>query len=891
VKKWIITILAAAAALALALTEQTWAQWIVSFAHGNHERIDELNTFAELISKFVMWPAAAVLFIIGLWLKKKDADVGHAQTVSVQTSHAARDINTAGRDVQTGGTHAERDLKVDGNVINQQTNIYQAATAAPTPTLSPLHQLPPPPADFTGRTAELRELRAAIEKGGIHISGLLGQGGVGKTALALKLAEELSPNYPDAQIYLDLKGVSEKSLTAAEAMSHVLRTFHPEAKLPEKEEDLRAQYLSVLHNKRALLLMDNAKDAAQVKPLIPPAGCTLLVTSRQHFALPGLQAKNLETLPPADAKALLLRIAPRIDGEAETVARLCGYLPQALRLAASAIAVRVNLEPQDYAKQLADEKKRLELLAGEDESVEASITLSYNLLDAETQKRWRMLGVFPDTFDAPAAAAVWEIGTDDAQDTLSQLLQYSMLEWNDATKRYRLHDLMRASARQRSTPAECDAAALRHTTHYGTVLAAADKLYLKGGDSIMRGLALFDLEWGNIRAGQAWAEANTPGDKEAAELCSNYPNWGSYVLDLRLHPREQLRVREAALVAARQLKDRRAEGAHLGYLGLAQHQLGDYRRAVEYHKQALSALQEVGDRLGEGGVLSFLGLAYKELGDARSATQYLERSLAIACEIGDKRGEGSALGNLGGAHQSLGDRRRAIEYYEKAISILREIGDRRGEGRALGNLGSAHARLGEAHKATECHEKALAISREIGDQDGEARDLGSLGNLYADLGDNNQAIDHYEQALTRFENVSGRQGEGEVLGSLGKVFLSAGNHRRATEYLERSLAIAREIGDQHGEGDALCDLGSARAGLGDHDGAIQRFKQSLAIAREIGDRYVEGTVLWNIAVALDKLGERKKAIEHAEAAVKLYEEIEDPSAAQVRRLLDIWKNG
>ena len=138
----------------------------------------------------------------------------------------------------------DKTITTGGNVIKaENVTINQGVAPTSAPQLNSLFQLPPPPADFTGRTAELAELRAAIEKGGVHISGLQGQGGVGKTALALKLAAELAPNYPDAQIYLDLKGVSEKPLTAAEAMSHVLRTFHPEAKLPEKEEELRPQYL------------------------------------------------------------------------------------------------------------------------------------------------------------------------------------------------------------------------------------------------------------------------------------------------------------------------------------------------------------------------------------------------------------------------------------------------------------------------------------------------------------------------------------------------------------------------------------------------------------------------------------------------------------------------
>jgi tetratricopeptide (TPR) repeat protein len=791
VKKWIITILAAAAALALALTERTWAQWIVSFAHGNHERIDELNTFAELISKFVMWPAAAVLFIIGLWLKKKDADVGHAQTVSVQNSQAARDINTAAHDVQTGGAHAERDLKVDGNVINRQTNIYQAAAPALTTTPSPLHQLPPAPADFTGRTTELRELRAAIEKGGIHISGLQGQGGVGKTALALKLAEELSPNYPDAQIYLDLKGVSENPLTAAEAISHVLRTFHPEARLPEKEEDLRAQYLSVLHNKRVLLLMDNARDAAQVRLLIPPSGSTLLVTSRQHFTLPGLHPKNLNTLPPADAKALLLQIESRIGGEAEAIAELCGYLPLALRLAATALAEREDIPPADYKKRLADEK--LKLLAGSDESVEASITLSYNLLDAETQKRWRMLAVFPDTFDAPAAAAVWEIEADSARDTLSRLLQFSMLEWNESTRRYRLHDLMRDFAHQRLTPAESDDASRRHASHYGDLLAAADDLYLKGSESILRGLALFDLEWGNVQAGQAWVAAHATKDAETAELCSRYPDYGAYTLSLRQHPRERIRWLEPAVTAARRLKDRKAECHHLASLGGAHYSMGNHRRGIEYYEKTLAIAQETGDRKDEASALGNMGVAYYFFGDYHRSIALEERSLSIKREIRDRRGEGNALGNLGNAYDGLGEYQRAIEYHDKHLAITREIGDRRGEGTALGNLGIAYMNQGNYRRAIEYYEKQLAISREIVDRQGEGNTFGNLGNAHADLGDHHRALEYYQQQVRIAREIGDRHGEGTALFNKSLALDKLGERKKAIEDADAALKIYEQI--------------------------------------------------------------------------------------------------
>jgi len=175
-----------------------------------------------------------------------------------------------------------------------------------------LHQVPPPPADFTGRADEQRELLAAIEHSGVTISGLQGMGGIGKTALALKLVEQLKPRYSDAQLYLDLKGSSAQPMPVAEALAHVIRSYHPAAKLPESETELRGLYLSVLEGQRALLLMDNAAGAAQVEPLIPPASCVLLVTSRRHFTLPGLAAKNLDALTVADARTLLLAIAPRI---------------------------------------------------------------------------------------------------------------------------------------------------------------------------------------------------------------------------------------------------------------------------------------------------------------------------------------------------------------------------------------------------------------------------------------------------------------------------------------------------------------------------------------------------------------------------------------------------
>jgi hypothetical protein len=265
--------------------------------------------------------------------------------------------------------------------------------------LSPLHQLPPLPADFTGRTTDLAELRAAVESGGVTISGVRGMGGIGKTALVLKLAQELAPRYPDAQIYLDLQGVSAQPLSPAQAMAHVIRAFHPDTRLPESAAEIEALYRSALHGRRALLLMDNAAGADQVRPLIPPEGCLLLVTSRFFFHLPGFQVKDLDELPLEEARALLLRIAPRIGDQADRVAEICAGVPIALRHAAGTLAERPDLTPASYALRLASGKARLGL-------IEASLSLSYDLLSEELAFRWRTLAVFPATFDAPAVAAI-----------------------------------------------------------------------------------------------------------------------------------------------------------------------------------------------------------------------------------------------------------------------------------------------------------------------------------------------------------------------------------------------------------------------------------------------------------------------------------------------------
>jgi len=675
-------------------------------------------------------------------------------------------------------------VEISGDLVARDKIIYEAPPLA----VSALHQLPSPPADFTGRDAELNELMVKLETGGVTISGLQGMGGIGKTALALKLAERLTPRYPDAQFFLDLKGVSDKPLPPAEAMAHVIRAYHPTAKLPESETELKAWYQSVLHGQHALLLMDNARDDQQVLPLLPPATCLLLVTSRQHFTLPGLYPKDLNTLPPKDACQLLLTIAPRIGAAAEAMAKLCGYLPHALRLAASALAEQIDLSPADYLRRLENAQTRLGL-------VEASLSLSYDLLAAETQKWWRLLSVFPDTFDQPAGAAVWAMDVEPAQKTLSVLVKYSLLEWQPATRRYRLHDLARLFAAKQCTEAERAAGQQRYAKHYATVLRSANELYLKGGDAIQRGLALFDLEWGNIQAGQAWAQANAEQNELAAQLCNAYPDAGVYWLPLRQHPRERIRWLEAALIVDRRLNQRSTEVVHLGNLGWAYADWGESRRAIECYEQCLIFDREVMNRRGECTALGNLGLAYADLGEYHRAIELYGQQLVIIREIGDRRVESYALGNLGLAYAALGEPRHAIEFYQQNLAIAQEIGDRHGESNALGNLGAVYVDLGETRRAIKIFQQQLEITREIGDRRSEGSALGSLGIAYKDLGETRHAIEFYKQSIVIKREIGDRRGEGNTLFNMSLALSKLGERQNGITSAEAALKIYEQIED------------------------------------------------------------------------------------------------
>lgn len=680
---------------------------------------------------------------------KKSQDLNRTnRTVDAESERGvAIGDSVEGSSIVTGDENAVGNT-IGGDYVAGNQNIYINQTGGDTA----LHQLRAPVIDFVGREREIDTLISALRSG--RHAGISGMGGIGKTELALLVAQRVANDYRDAQFFLSLRGTDAKPRPPEEVLASCIRAFiGAEASLPDDRDQLLQRYRSELSGKRVLLLLDNAFDNAQVQGLLPPAGSVVLVTSRQALTLPGITRLKLNPLTSEEGQKLLLEIAAHAEPAAEEICEYCGYLPLAIRAAGSLLAVTDDLDPVEYAVQLKDERKRLEHIGkeGVEIDVAASFNLSYERLAPEAQLVFRLLSVFPVTFDAAAEEVVC---ADVDHKQLSDLVRRSLVEYDSSTRRYRLHDLVRVFADSKLSEQEDVLGRKRHAMHYWSVLAATNKLYLEGREALIRGLALFDLEWTNIQAGHAWLEAEAvEPDEDIAPLAMTYPDVGRYVLHLRLHVREWIHWLEIALDMAQRLKNRQYEGIMFGNLGIAYRNLGDTKRAIQFLEQDLVIVRELRDRRGEGVALGSLGNVYLSSGDFQQAIEFYEQYLTIAREVGERRHEGDVLSNLGVAYRRLGDTERAIRFHEQSLFIARELGNRRGEGISMGNLGLAYWDLGETERAIQFYEQSLLIARELRDRRGECNALWNMSLALKQLGKQTQAIQHGEESLAILEQI------------------------------------------------------------------------------------------------------------------------------------------
>lgn len=679
---------------------------------------------------------------------------------------------------------------LDGRGIDPQEVSPQSEFAH---VLASPHHVPRAPLDFTGREAQLQYL-VSQEAAGVRFIGLHGGFGVGKTTLALKLADLLSRKYPDAHCYFDLKGLSQHPLSAAHAMRHVIWSLRPDARLPQTDEELGMLYRSILHSKSALLLFDNLSNAMQIRLLSPPQSCFVIVVSRHHLSFPGMLDDEVVRFSPKDAEDLLLAIAPRIKPQVRVIATICGYLPLALRAAGSAVAEHVDIDPADYAAYLTSSRVRLDLTdPTEDLSIEASIRLSYELLTDDLKLRLRTLSVFPGTFDMYAASAVWELEIQETQAALSSLVRYSLATFNPLDRRYSLLDFPRLFSDSLVSTAERDKAALNHASHFEQVLAIAESLYLKGNESTKVGLELFHAETSNFNVAQAWCVRHAADHPIAAALCSKYPEVGFYVLEFNQHPNDRIAGLTAALHAAKQMNDARNEGRHLGSLGIAHWRLGDSRRAADIFKEALNVTRRSKDLEGRARAFRGLGLAFQALGWRHRARRSHQSALEIDQTLRDNRNVGRDLNNLGIAYAAIGETDSAIKCHRRHLRMAQAAGDIRAESAAIGNLAVIYRQLAKTRRAITLYKRALAIDCEFGDMVGEAGDLLELGKAYADLGHREKAIECFERALPLTQITGERRREADTLLAIARTRYEQGDIQTAVDMATESLHLFEEL--------------------------------------------------------------------------------------------------
>jgi hypothetical protein len=588
-------------------------------------------------------------------------------------------------------------LRASSVVVDEHPDDERTVQVASPPS-SVLHQLRAPVSDFVGRKQEIDKLIRALSKangGAAAISGVRGMGGIGKTELAYVIANRLKDIYPDAQIVVELRGASSSPLSPEQSLQMVIRAFDRKAELPNDLGQLQSIYRGKLSGKRALILADDAHGIGQIRPLMPPAGCALLVTTRNRFSLPGMQTLDLEVLSPTDAEALLLEICPRIDQLAQELAKLCGYLPLALRASAGLLRENDSRNVVRYLEQL--QAERLKHLNDPDNpddtqaSVEASLRVSYDELEVITQSTLCQLSVFPASFDADAAKAVVVIAGEVVK-VLEQLRRRSLLQWEAVVHRYSLHDLVRAFAAMHLEDA--DAVKRRHAWYYARLISRAqyDLKQRASGRFTVAWLCIY-REYTNLAVGWNWALGHV-GDPDADALLVEYPVdapaevYGVYGMRSRGFGSEQVKGHANELNTDVLLVD-----CPDTLYAIADRRY--YEKSLEHVRHLevkRAAAQRIGRRSVEEYFLCLLGVAHAILGDVCTAIDYYELALAIAQEIGDQRGESWVLETLKTSYAKLGGVR---EVYGQYLLMARERGDEQAEASANWKLGLVLEKQGE----------------------------------------------------------------------------------------------------------------------------------------------------------------------------------------------------
>ena len=742
-------------------------------------------------------------------------------------------------------------------------------------------QLPAAVGCFTGRTRELAALTGLLGNSPdaatqtMVISAIGGTAGVGKTALAIECAHRVAGKFPDGQLYVNLRGYDpDRRLAPAEALAGFLAALGvPGQQIPLEQEERAARYRTLLAGRRVLVVLDNAGDVAQVRPLLPGSpGCAVLVTSRD--ALAGLLARDgairldLDLMPFDDAISLLrVLIGARVDAEPGAAAQLviqCARLPLALRVAAELAATQPAVPLAALAGQLTDQRRRLDLLdAGGDPrtAVRAVFSWSYRELDCDAARAFRLVGAHPGAdFDAYAAAALIDASLLKARQLLDQLARAHLIR-PAGQGRHGMHDLLRGYALELAVAA--DGGEERRTA-----LTRLFDYYLHAAGAAMD--TLFPAER-HRRPSAPPAGTPAPALTEPAAA----QDW----LDGEL----------TSLVSVATYTADHGWPSHATRLGRTLFRYldscGHYPEAIVVHSHAVSAARHTADRAAEAEALTSLGVGHVRQGRHESAAAYLEPALTLYRENGDRPGEARALHNLGSLRLFQGSFQQATGHFTQALNLYHELGDSANEGHALATIGDIDLRQGRYQEAADRLRQALALCRTTGDRPGEAHALVNLGLVATRMGLYRQAAGRFRQAVTLSCQTGNRAAEAYALASRGDLEVQTGHHARAGATLERALFLFRDIGDLSGEAQAHNSLGELNAAMSRPSDAHTQHAAALALASQVGDKCEQARAHHGLASAYQTDRDSGQARLHWQQALTLYTELGAPEADQARAQL------
>ncbi|MFC4857105.1 ATP-binding protein [Actinophytocola glycyrrhizae] len=690
------------------------------------------------------------------------------------------------------------------------------------------NELPADPAGFTGREPELAALSAVLAGPGdggvpVRLSTISGPAGVGKTALVVHWGHRVVELFPDGCLYVDLHGYSPlEPRRPADVLAGFLRGLGVEdAGIPDDEHERAARFRSVVSGRRLLVVLDNAVDVDQVRPLLPGSPtCFAVTTSRADLAglqvEPGARQFELRPLRADDGLALLrAHIGVRVEESEESaaaarrLARHCGGLPLALRIVA-AQAVRREQPLPELVAELTEQGTGLFDVGDPATAIGTVFSWSLRHLGGHVADFW-LFGAHPArAIDSYAAAAL--LGTDlrAARGRVERLVRAHLVR-RLADGRFDMHDLVRTYASERaaeelSVP-DRDAAVARLV---GYLTSAATRA--------MNVLHPNDADTGEPEGGEVALPPLTDPVQARTWLDAEWHNLLA-VLAFTADRGWAVPAGDLASVLRRRLD-----------------QGGRHDDALVVLGHALHASRLAGDDAAEGAALYDLGVAHQRLGRHEEAMRLQRQALAICRAGSDRNAEAGALNNLGNLYERLGRYAEAIDHYEQALVLVRELDLRVGRATLLTNLGVVHTRLGDHERALRDCTEALAVFREAGDSGGTARTLGNLGEVHRLAGRVEDAIGCYEEALRTAESIGAHGIVTEVLNHLGAAHLATGSPAPACSWHTDALTMARATGDRYEEARALEGIGCVRYATGGTAHAVASWRAALALYRQMGLR-------------------------------------------------------